>query len=249
MSISPTERVAPAQWCSADVVSDQSGPHPRLQALVQRHRDHVSRRPLSHKPGGALAALEHERAARGGAIVLDSGCGTGESSLALARAHPAALVIGVDKSAARLARAARLRAANLRFLRSDVVDVWAFARARGWTIAAHHLLYPNPWPKQRHLMRRWHGHPALADIIALGGQLELRTNWRTYAEEFALSLRLWTGSDVDLAVWHPQQPISGFERKYLASGHTLYRVTAELSRASSSAAAESRSYSVNRRIR
>lgn len=37
-------------------------------------------------------------------LILDSGCGTGRSTLLLARQHPHALVVGVDKSGTRLSK-------------------------------------------------------------------------------------------------------------------------------------------------
>lgn len=167
----------------------------------------------------------------GGALVLDLGCGTGDSTAALARHHAPALVVGVDKSAARLARAPALPA-NALLLRARVEDVWRLAREHAWPVTAQYLFYPNPWPKQRHLMRRWHAHPALADLVALGGRVELRTNWRVYAEEFAAALAWWCELALIAERWQPACGASAFERKYLASGLPLYRVVANLPRPS-----------------
>jgi len=215
---------------SRTVSSDQTRSHPRLARVIARHRARPSQRPLSHDALAELGALERELVELGGEIILDSGCGTGESSLDLARAHPDAVIVGIDKSATRLARAPHAGARNLRYVRADLADVWRFARLRAWRVGAHFLLYPNPWPKQRHLRRRWHAHPALDDLIALGGRLELRTNWAIYAEEFATALALWCAVDVAVETWRPASPASAFERKYLASGHTLYRVVIDLPR-------------------
>ena len=196
--------------------------------MIARHRARPWRRPLAHVALDDLVALERELDELGGDIILDSGCGTGESSLRFARACPGTLVVGIDKSATRLARAPHAGAPNLRYVRADLVDVCHFARLRRWRISGHFLLYPNPWPKQRHLLRRWHAHPALGDLIALGGRLELRTNWAVYAEEFAAALALWCALDVTVEAWRPDAPASAFERKYLASGHALYRVVIDL---------------------
>jgi len=219
-----------ASASSRRVTSDQPGIHPRLPAVLSRHRQRAWARPPAAHAADALTAIEGARAVHGGAVVLDSGCGNGEATLALARAHPGRLVVGIDKSAARLARVPRGDVSNLLFVRADVVDIWRAARQRGWAVAAHYLLYPNPWPKQRHLMRRWHGHPAFDDLVALGGRLELRTNWATYAEEFAFALADWCAREVAVRTWRPTVATSAFERKYLASGHALHRVVAELPR-------------------
>ena len=50
------------------------------------------------------------------------------------------------------------------------------------------FLYPNPWPKKKHLGRRWHGAPVFPALVKLGGELEMRSNWQTYLDEFALAL-------------------------------------------------------------
>ncbi|WKB54269.1 tRNA (guanine(46)-N(7))-methyltransferase TrmB [Eleftheria terrae] len=165
-------------------------------------------------------------------LVLDSACGTGESTAVLARRHPAALVIGIDQSAERLERGRRKLAdtlpANALLLRADTTDLWALLAERGVTLAHHYLLYPNPWPKAEHLQRRWHGHPRWRELLALGGQLELRTNWQLYAQEFALALR----QAGQVAALRPLvaegTALTPFELKYAASGHPLWQVQATL---------------------
>jgi tRNA (guanine-N7-)-methyltransferase len=212
---------------SRPVSSNQSGPHPGLGARVRRCRTHPHQRPLPEHSREALAALDALLAAHGGAVVIDSGCGTGESSLALAAAHPQALIVGIDKSAARLARAARLTAhPRVHFVRARLEDAWRHARTQRWPVAAHYLLYPNPWPKQHQLARRWHAQAAFGDLVALGGRLELRTNWAIYATEFTLALAAWCALTAAVEDVPEGPPLSAFERKYRASGHRLYRVVA-----------------------
>lgn len=211
---------------SRPVASPQAGPHPRLRETVRRHLRAPSRAPI---PAHTQAAFE-QLAARialdpSRPIDLDSGCGTGASTLALARAAPEAWVIGIDRSEARLARGPladpAALPANLLLARAEVAAFWRLARAAGWRLRRHWLLYPNPWPKPEHLMRRWHGHPAFADLLALGGELRLRTNWRIYAEEFALALGAAGVEATVLAVEAGDAPLTPFEAKYRASGHAL----------------------------
>jgi hypothetical protein len=65
-------------------------------------------------------------------------------------------------------------------------------------------------------------------IAALGGSVELRTNWRIYADEFALALGL-AGARVDACeTVDAATPLTPFERKYAASGHELWRCTVVL---------------------
>jgi tRNA G46 methylase TrmB len=216
---------------SRPVHSTQSRPHPRLDEVVRRHLAIPSRAPVpdhAHAAFGSVAdriAAEPERP-----IVLDSGCGTGASTRALAIADPEAWVIGIDRSAVRLARgplaSPTTMPPNLLLARAEVAAFWRLARAAGWRLRRHWLLYPNPWPKPEHLMRRWHGHPAFADLLALGGELRLRTNWRVYAEEFALALGVTGHAATIVPVAVAAAHASPFEAKYAASGHELFEVRA-----------------------
>lgn len=212
---------------SAPVTTNQSGIHPRLARAVLRHQRSPSRRPVALHTVRAFAAADARVRTAGCPVVLDSGCGTGESTFTLAAGHPDALVVGIDKSAARLGRARPAGGANALLVRAELGDFWRLARRHRWPVAKHYLLYPNPWPNRRHLSRRWHAHPALTDLLALGGTFELRTNWRLYAEEFAHALAL-LGIVPTLKAFTPAQALSAFERKYAASGHSLYRLTADL---------------------
>lgn len=108
-------------------------------------------------------------------------------------------------------------------VRADLVDYWRLLQEAGLRLARHYLLYPNPWPKIGQLGRRWHGHPVFPVIIALGGRLECRSNWRVYIEEFAAALTQLTATPVRCEAYNPEQPITPFERKYDASGHMLWR--------------------------
>lgn len=214
------------------VASPQSGPHPRLVEVVRRHLATPSRAPV---PAHTREAFEQvaARLAREPTrpIVLDSGCGTGASTRALAITHPEAWVIGIDRSAARLARGPLASPAtmppNLLLARAEAAAFWRLARVACWRLRRHWLLYPNPWPKPEHLMRRWHGHPAFADLLALGGEIRLRTNWRVYAEEFALALGVAGVAATLGPVDASTDSLSPFEAKYAASGHDLGEVRAE----------------------
>lgn len=167
-------------------------------------------------------------------IVLDSGCGTGASALALARAHADAWVVGLDRSAARLARGPLGHYAslppNLVLARAELAAFWRLAREAGWRLARHVLLHPNPWPKPRHLGRRWHAHPGFPDLLALGGTLVLRTNWVVYAEEFSIALAEAGIAARVARVAVGEAPWSPFEAKYAASGHAIYALEADLDR-------------------
>lgn len=224
---------------SAPVHSAQQAMHQGLREVVLRHLGADYRRTPGESGRRAFAAVV-ERLARA-PFVLDAGCGNGVSTFELARRTPALTVIGIDKSATRLAAGLRqvecgTAPTNALLLRCDLVDFWQLAAQARLCCAAQLILYPNPWPKARHVMRRWHAHPVLPAILALGGTIELRTNWHVYAEEFAAALRL-CGVDVELAGFFADAPLTPFERKYAASGHALWRCCAVADRSSARAAA------------
>lgn len=218
---------------SRQVSTSQRGVHPKLGAVLEKRRQRPWLQPLHVPSIAAFAALQRIVGPAEHGLVLDSGCGTGESTRAIARALPDCLVVGVDKSAARLARTgARVfphREGNTIWLRADLPTFWRLALEAGWHLRRHYLLYPNPWPKPGQLLRRWHAHPVFPSLLALGGRLEMRCNWDLYAQEFALAAGFFLGRKIVVSAPGDPVPISPFERKYAASGHALYSVVADCS--------------------
>ena len=214
--------------------SAQTGIHEHLAQLLDRHRNAPFRKPYADYSRAAFeASMERrERIAPQASLILDSCCGVGESSIELARAFPDHYVIGVDQSAARLARNIDAKEGglpdNLDLVRADLVDYWRLMRDAGIRLDRHYLLYPNPWPKIGHLARRWHGHPVFPAMLQLGGALECRSNWRIYVEEFCFAVSHCLGRDAVCESYVPAVLLTPFERKYLESGHPLYRVIVEL---------------------
>ncbi len=216
--------------------SAQSGIHEQLPMVLDRHMKSPFRKPCADYNRAAFAAsIERFRRLHPGApLILDSCCGVGESSVALARAFPDHYVIGVDQSASRLQRGRRGQRDgrawpdNLDLVRADLVDYWRLLLDAGIHLARHYLLYPNPWPKIGHLRRRWHGHPVFPAVIALGGVLECRSNWSIYIAEHCLAVEQLSGREALAEPYLADLPITPFERKYRDSGHCLFRAVVDL---------------------
>ena len=212
------------------VASAQEGPHRDLAALVGRHLAHPFRKPILDYNRAAFTVA---MAAREGwnptaPLILDAGCGVGWSTLRLAAAHPGHFVIGVDQSLDRLQRGKpRPLQANAVLVRADLVDFWRLLARAGIRLARHCVLYPNPWPKIGHLARRWHGHAVFPVWRELGGVVEVRSNWRTYIDEMTIALGLLGARSIEAGAFTPDDPMTPFEKKYLASGHTLWRCSAD----------------------
>lgn len=78
---------------------------------------------------------------------------------------------------------------NLLLLRADLVDLWILAsRDSAWQVREHSILYPNPYPKRSQLRSRWHGHSVFPVLLGLGGRITLRSNWKSYLDEFCLAV-------------------------------------------------------------
>lgn len=218
---------------SSKVHSRQVQVHPRLQRVWQRHQQSPYQRPLSvHGMQAGAASVAWLARTPEGPLLLDTGCGTGASTLALAQRRPDARIIGIDQSAERLQRGSGSTEAAIEIservllLRAPLEDYWRLLLAAGVRPQVQYLWYPNPWPKPEHLMRRWHAHPVFSSVLALGGALELRSNWRLYIDEFAQVLA-WSGRTAVIEPVPPDgAPVSPFERKYRDSGHELWRCVA-----------------------
>jgi len=209
--------------------SNQEHLHPKLAATVRKHLGRPSRKPVASHNAAALELLSQELADRPRPLVLDSFCGTGHSTTALALRHPEHLVVGIDKSGHRLAKRPDSPADNSLLLRAECEDLWRLLVERDIPVDYHYLLYPNPWPKAKHLQRRIHGSAGFFWLLQLGGRVELRSNWQTYVEEFGVAMHLAAHAG-SVARIIPSLPLSLFERKYLDSGHALWAFNVAISR-------------------
>lgn len=207
-----------------EVTSNQSDIHPNLVSMVTKHLRHEFKKPYAQHNVDAFNKTTAWVANRKQPLILDSFCGTGESSRHIAKQFPDALVIGVDKSAARLQRhqSDENKGLNNYFLvRADVDDFWRLAVDTNWQLQHHFLLYPNPWPKSAQLHYRVHGSAVFPALIKLGGNITLRSNWKLYVDEFATALAI-TGNAPEAVTYHPATTVSAFERKYHLAGQTLW---------------------------
>jgi tRNA (guanine-N7-)-methyltransferase len=228
---------------STAVHSNQPGIHEHLAALVARHAASPYRKPIADYNRAAFdLAIAGWRAAGQAPLILDAGCGVGMSTLFLARRYPDHFVVGVDQSADRIGRNRQWDGPlpeNCMRLRADMVDFWRLLLEAGIKPARQYVLYPNPWPKKGQLARRWHGHPVFPAVVELGGVFECRSNWKTYIDECAAALEQLGAGPVTAQPFSPGRQhgsqdeshdgtITPFERKYLLSGHGLWRCRVDL---------------------
>jgi tRNA (guanine-N7-)-methyltransferase len=120
--------------------------------------------------------------------VLEIGSGMGETTLAIAKAHPEADFVAVEVHGpgvgSLLNAVEREQIRNVRVIRHDAVEVLEQMVADA-SLAAIHLFFPDPWPKKRHHKRRLvqtDTAALMARKLAPGGILHAATDWSDYAE-------------------------------------------------------------------
>jgi tRNA (guanine-N7-)-methyltransferase len=160
---------------------------------------------------------------------VEIGCGKGAFLNDLASAHPERNVLAVERSVKyhRLSceRAARRGLDNIRLVRTTGEDLLLRLLAAE-SVARFYVLFSDPWPKKRHHKRRFFtaaNVAAMGRALLPGGVLLVKSDHDAYAEV----IRQVLGAAAGFVATDPQEafadlPISGFERKYLVEGRTIY---------------------------
>lgn len=170
---------------------------------------------------------------RAAPTILEIGCGMGETTAAIAAAHPGNNYLGIEvhlPGVGNLLKEIGARAlTNLRVIRQDAVEVMREMIAPG-SLAGIHIYFPDPWPKKRHHKRRLVQTPfvhELAERLAPGGYLHCATDWEEYAQQMldVLSaepvLANTAAGFAERPAWRPQ---TKFETRGLRLGHGVWDV-------------------------
>ena len=187
-----------------------------LDELLPKHGIAFSERLLS----------QEEAFGRKAPLVLEIGSGMGETTAAIAAAHPELDFIAVEVhgpgvgSLLKRIDAEGLR--NLRVIRHDAAQVLEHMIGDA-TLAALHLFFPDPWPKKRHHKRRLvqPGFAALAARkLAPGGVLHAATDWPDYAEQMQA---VFSQEDAleEAGRGFVERPTTKFESRGTRLGHAI----------------------------
>ena len=124
-------------------------------------------------------------------VVLEIGCGSGTSTLAMAKEEPGVDVIAVEVYRRGLAQLLcaidRDKVNNIRLIRGNAVDVLQRLIAPS-SLTGVRVFFPDPWPKARHHKRRFLQPGTIgliADRLLPGGVLHIATDHAGYAEHIA----------------------------------------------------------------
>ncbi|WP_232506520.1 tRNA (guanosine(46)-N7)-methyltransferase TrmB [Microlunatus flavus] len=159
-------------------------------------------------------------------VVVEIGCGPGDSLVPMARARPDVDVLAFEvyepAVAALVSRLVREDVRNVRVAPVDAVGgltrlIGEGALSEVWTF------FPDPWPKAKHHKRRL-VDATFADLVASrlapGGRWRLATDWEGYADQMRAVL------DAHPAfVTEPEdrgdRPVTRFERRGTAEGRAI----------------------------
>lgn len=236
------------------ITTNQLSVHEDLIKIVAKHKQNESKRPVAEHTMLAFRHMLTWLEEWQGDVIIDACCGVGESTINIATQFPNAKVIGIDKSVARLGKHqsyadnekslelnssndvrqkdVAVRTTNYLLLQADLNDFWRlllkYTRQTrpDWRVVKQFILYPNPYPKKSQLGKRWHGSALLPYIIALCSNIEVRSNWRLYIEEFLLAAEYYglNGSIEDICRKSTDTAYTPFERKYLAANQTCFKL-------------------------
>ncbi|VVC76737.1 tRNA (guanine-N(7)-)-methyltransferase [Aquicella siphonis] len=164
---------------------------------------------------------------------LEIGFGSGQSLLALAKAHPEVDYIGVETHQPGIGAVFQGIQANgltnLRLYYSDVIDVLEKCIPPG-SLDGVQIFFPDPWPKRRHHQRRLI-QPDFVKLVAArlkaGAVLHLATDWEDYARHMMRVLSLEPqlinlAGPGEFAMRSTQRPvITRFEARAIREGREI----------------------------
>ena len=166
---------------------------------------------------------------RPGPVEVEIGCGKGTFLVWAAAQYPDRNFLGIERLLDRLRKAdrktCRLGLTNIRLLRLEASYVVAKLIPPG-TVAAYHVLFPDPWPKRRHAGKRLFQPAFVADLhrtLVPGGEVHFATDSADY---WAQVRQVMTARREFVETAPPPLPAEArtdFEREFLAAGKPVYR--------------------------
>jgi len=203
----------------------------RVSSAQQRFYDaEMPKWGLAYRPQLLDFSREFGRAAP---TIMEIGCGMGETTAAIAAAHPQHDFIGIEVHTpgvgALLKEIATRELTNLRVIQHDAVEVVRDMIPPG-SLAGIHVFFPDPWHKKRHNKRRLIQSPFVRELalrLAPGGYLHCATDWEEYAQQMLAVLDaepLLKNTAQDYAPRPDYRPLTKFEQRGVRLGHGVWDV-------------------------
>ncbi|MFW8590755.1 tRNA (guanine(46)-N(7))-methyltransferase TrmB [Glaciecola sp. 2405UD65-10] len=215
------------------ISSNQEGVHEDLLKQVAKHKNSTFKRPIADHTLAAFEQVLTYLSGWEGDVILDACCGVGESTIKIAAQYPNAKVIGIDKSIARLDKHNSYKtheaSTNYLLMQADLNDFWRLLCAHiennspAWVLVKQYILYPNPYPKKSQLSKRWHASAIFPFVVDACKNIEVRSNWRIYLEEFYQASQQYNLSgEISVLKGEAMTP---FERKYSDAGQSCFQLS------------------------
>ena len=199
----------------------------RADGAMKERLERRDRPPPPCDPGCPVRAFFDAARAAGAPVEIDVGSGYGRFARGRAAAHPEIRLLAVEQEGARVARSdvisRRAGQTNLAYLVGEARYALEFCVPPG-SVAAVHVLFPDPWPKDRHARNRFFRAPNVElvhRLLARGGILHAATDSAPY---FAQMLGTMAADDRFERVAPPARgpdERTDFELKFLAQGKTV----------------------------
>jgi tRNA (guanine-N7-)-methyltransferase len=163
-------------------------------------------------------------------LEVDLGCGDGSFLTELASHNPERNFLGVEKLYGRVRSAckkiARLELNNARILRADIPHT-AQQLLPARSVEVFHLLFPDPWPKRRHHVRRVFTAELLASVaraLTADGQFRVATDDTDYFQEMTRVVGRVPFFQERDDVAPAALPSTTFERRFVERGLEIHRL-------------------------
>jgi tRNA (guanine-N7-)-methyltransferase len=167
---------------------------------------------------------------RSAPLHVDLGCGDGSFLCEMAQQFPKTNFLGIERLTKRVEKVRRKaeKIENVRVLRADTLFAVRYLLPES-SVEAFYLLFPDPWPKRRHQLRRIFTRDFLDAIaIALGqdGVLRVATDQLDYFQQVErisrahLEFQVVPQSPDDAVL-----PVTKFERKFREQSLPIHRLT------------------------
>ena len=163
--------------------------------------------------------------------ILEIGFGMGESTAAIALAHPEndylALEVHTPGVGSLLKQIEEKYLGNIRIIQHDAVEVLRDMLDDN-VLDGIHIFFPDPWHKTRHNKRRLIQSPFVAQLVQKlkpGGYLHVATDWQDYAKQVLEVLSaepLLENTAEDYAPRPAYRPLTKFEQRGIRLGHGVW---------------------------
>lgn len=166
-------------------------------------------------------------------VVLEIGCGMGETTAKIAAQNPHINYIGVEVFTAGvgalLKRVSEYGLTNVRVIQHDAVEIIRDMIALD-SLDGVHIYFPDPWHKARHHKRRLIQPPFVGELalrLKPGAYIHCATDWEHYAEQMLAVLSaepLLKNTSVEGAyIMRPEaRPLTKYEQRGHRLGHGVW---------------------------